>query len=415
MRISPEDLEYLQRTAVRVLESCRTIREIACGGPRKQIVLYLPSGDLKYPSFWIRDAALMAESGLIPPERIAGWLDLIAAAGQNGPAPLRLENGLLVPPWSIADHVNFDGNAVYFPGTYNAGADQGDGRYGYFPPHDNPYYFVRMAYICYALQKETDFCDREYGGLTLLERLEKAFAVPQTDPDSQLCESDPDRHTVDWGFCDQIKKSGLLLFPSLLRYQAALNLSELFTARGATEKAATYVSIAARIKESLIERFYDASGWLLSATGTGRQKDVWGTAFAVWLGIAAGSRRRESGKALAEAFQTGAAVRNGYVRGILAGEDKTDGTAWEDTFCPYQTYQNGGYWATPTGWYIDALALADPSLAAAMARQFIAHTRANEPKGAPFEWRSADDAQAEGKWYGASAALPYAAIRRLGA
>jgi len=44
----------------------------------------LPSGDEKYISFWVRDAAMMAESGLVPNEDLKRYIEIIATCGQNG-------------------------------------------------------------------------------------------------------------------------------------------------------------------------------------------------------------------------------------------------------------------------------------------------------------------------------------------
>lgn len=78
---------------------------------------------------------MMAESGLIPAEEIKDWLILVAIKGQNSEQTLELENGLIVPPWAVAEHINFDGGAVFYPGTYSSGKNQGNGKYGTYPPH----------------------------------------------------------------------------------------------------------------------------------------------------------------------------------------------------------------------------------------------------------------------------------------
>ena len=119
-------------------------------------------------------------------------------------------------------------------------------------------------------------------------------------------------------------------------------------------------------------------------------------------------------KVLAEAFRNGTAVSNGYVRHILEGEDAQAGrTAWEQAHCSYNTYQNGGYWATPTGWYLYALAQADLTLADQMLSEFIGHSIAEQANGAPYEWISRDGTVVDGRQYGASAALPCAALKRI--
>jgi len=57
--------------------------------------------------------------------------------------------------------------------------------------------------------------------------LEFAFESYNIDGKTELPFCNLERHTVDWRFCDSIKKSGLLLFPSLLRYKSALSLKEI--------------------------------------------------------------------------------------------------------------------------------------------------------------------------------------------
>ena len=58
----------------------------------------------------------------------------------------------------------------------------------------------------------------------------------------------------------------------------------------------------------------------LPATETGCQRDVWGTAFAVWVGVLSGADREKTCRALLEAYRSGKAADRGYVRHILAGE-----------------------------------------------------------------------------------------------
>lgn len=408
-----KNIELLKGYTLKVLKKCKINTEIGIGGNNVQFTLHIPSGDMKYEAFWIRDAAMMAESGLIPHEEIKGWLDLIALAGQNGPEAIELENGLAIPPWAIADHITFEGKSTYYPGSGGTGSNQGDGTYGTYPPHDDQYYFIEMAYLYYISSRDISFFSGKVSGMPIIERLARAFESYNIDEQTQLCVSSFPKHTVDWGFCDTIIKSGCLLFPSLLRYRAALRLKELYTVLKDDSKVAKYNDIAQRLKETIIKTFYTDSGWFLSATGICRQHDVWGTAFALWLNILEGSYRQKSAEALLKAFENGTAVNNGYVRHILAGEDASGNSAWEKATSDYNTYQNGGYWATPAGWYAYALSLVDMEAAFHMLDRFIQHTIKFEQEGAPFEWRSADDKEYSGRLYGASAALPYTGAMRM--
>lgn len=143
-----------------------------------------------------------------------------------------------------------------------------------------------------------------------------------------------------------------------------------------------------------------------------RQKDVWGTAFAIWLNILDESNMQKSTEVLFDTYKNSTTLKNGYVKHIPESENMKE-TAWEKVTSKYNTYQNGGYWATPTGWYANALSLVDNETALELLEQFIHHTVEFEKDGAPFEWRSANDKCYSGLFYGASAALPYVGLKRI--
>ena len=64
-------------------------------------------------------------------------------------------------------------------------------------------------------------------------------------------------------------------------------------------------------------------------------------------------------------------VHQGQVRHLPAPE------YWERIFkpIPEDTYQNGGYWGTASGWMIEALRTVDPALAEKTFRELIASYR----------------------------------------
>lgn len=362
----------------------------------------LPSGDEKYRSFWVRDAAMMAESGLIPDKDLKRYIEIFATHAQNGAETLHLENGLTVPPYAIADHVNYDGRPVFFPGTYASGNNQGNGLYGFFPPFCDNYYFIMMVGFYVEQSGDRAILDKAYNGLTLLQRLQYAFVGYNIDVASGLCVSDADAYTVDWGFVDTIKKSGKLLMASLLRYNAAITLSHFID----TDR---YLAEAEKIKTSILETFYDdQTGWFYSATGIGHQYDVWGTAFAVYSGI---TDEEKTLKVLYEARQNRTAVVDGYVRQILTDNDFSATTAWESTVTPFGEYQNGAYWSTPTGWYAYALYKYTGEIDILV--DFLKHTDAYVEKGSPFEWINETTENVSGLNYGTSGVLPYVGAKRI--
>lgn len=399
---------YLKNLAEKTIADCTFIKNTAYGDFSQETKLLLPSGDEKYMSFWVRDCAMMAESGLIPNEDLKRYVDIIAACGQNGAAPLRLENGLTVPPFAVADHINYNGKPVFFPGTYADGTNQGDGAYGFYPPFCDNYYFILMAAEYVRQSGDSAILRQEYQGLSLLDRLEKAFAGYQIDPETELCRSQNGRYTVDWGFVDCVRKDGLLLMASLLRYNAGKALEGLFAAD--PQKCAYYRKKSKQIAQNIRGTFWDeATGWLYSATGTCRQHDIWGTAYAVYTGVLETEKTLESMK---RAYLDQTAVAHGYIRHILTNEDASETSAWENSCTPYNTYQNGAYWATPLGWYIAALYPYDADIARQLAVDFIEHTERYKAQGAPFEWINADTTDFSGKRYGTSGVLPYIGYQR---
>lgn len=401
--------DALKALAFKTINACTIEKTTTFFGKEEHLKVLLPSGDEKYVSFWVRDAAMMAESGLISNDDLKRYIEIIALKGQNGDSCRLLANGLTVPPYAVADHINYDGCPVFFPGTYNSGWDQGDGRYGSFPPFCDNYYFVIMVDAYLRQNSDYEILDAEYNGLSLLDRLEYAFAGYNIDEESGLCFSTAEKHTVDWGFVDAIKKSGKLLMASLLRYNAACALERIFERRGDGKKLKYYFALTQKIRNNVMEVFYDAeTGWFYSATEIGHQHDVWATAYAVFSGI---TQDKMTLLALADAYATGRATVDGYVRHILTDEDFSDSSAWESAIVGHNEYQNGGYWATPTGWYAYALYKHNGSLD--ILEDFLRHTVKNEHRGAPFEWMDEHTEQISGLNYGTSGVLPYIGAKRI--
>lgn len=401
------NLTPLKTLAEETIRQCTFTQPVTTPHGQREMALLLPSGDGKYPSFWVRDAAMMAESGLVDSARLKDYIVFIAENGQNGENTLLLEHGLEVPPYAVADHINYTGKPVFFPGTYADGSDQGTGDYGFYPPFCDNFYFILIVEAYVRQTGDTAILQKVCNGVTLAHRLEAAFEAYNIDPDTGLCHSDSRRYTVDWGFVDTIRKSGLLAFSSLLRYRAGRALQRLLD-----HKAATYDAACETIKASLRQHLYDPrTGWLYSATGTGHQHDVWATAYALYLGVL---EEEKTFLALKAAYLDGTAVKNGYVRHILTDEDHSPTSAWECTPVELGRYQNGGYWATATGWYARGLYNHDPALGEAMVADFLRHTDAYRVEGSPYEWINTDTTVVDGRHYGTSGVLPYVAFMDLG-
>ena len=194
-----------------------------------------------------------------------------------------------------------------------------------------------------------------------------------------------------------------------MRYQAANTLACLLEELGEQQRATFYRDRAQRIRESVLETFFDgATGWFYSATGIGHQYDVWATAFAVFLGI---TRNEKTLKALYDGYRNGTAVVDGYVRHILTDHDFSSSSAWESSLTPLNEYQNGAYWATPTGWY--AYALYEYGGQTDILSDFLRHTQRYVDLGAPYEWIDARTEKVSGLNYGTSGVLPYIGAKKI--
>ena len=397
----------LKSIAKKTIKDCTFKKQADYFSKNQKFNLVLPSGDEKYLSFWVRDFVMMAESQLFSKFELKKYIEIIATCGQNGEKEIALENGLIVPPFAIADHVNYNAKPVFFPGTYNCGDNQGNGEYGFYPPYCDNYYFVILVGL--YLQKSNNYkiLEKEYNGIKLSDRIKRAFSGYGVDKDTQLLISDKQKFTVDWGFTDTIKKSGKLLFSSLIRYSACKYMSLIFKKDKTLKEE--YVKTAVIIKENIIKEFFDDnSGWFYSSTGVCHQHDVWGTAYAVFLGI---NSSEKTLNALYSAYKDKTAVVNGYVRQILTTENFSNESAWENTITPFNKYQNGAFWATPTGWYAYALYLKTGKFD--ILNDFIAHTKNNLQNGAPVEWFTLETGEVSGLNYGTSGVLPYVGALKI--
>jgi hypothetical protein len=149
---------------------------------------------------------------------------------------------------------------------------------------------------------------------------------------------------------------------------------------------------------SHIERiFARGDGWLNAATDLGRQMDVWGTLYAMHLGLI---DRKIDPKDIVHL----AAVKHSttpwpkVIPGVAPGR-----------------YQNGAYWHTATGWLISAVARSEEDMASRIAREYIDHLRADdfrkgEKFGAPWECLGPDRNVYQNPVYMASVTVPLAVL-----
>ncbi|MHB1307626.1 MAG: hypothetical protein ACYC23_11145 [Limisphaerales bacterium] len=421
--IDEASLAFLEEVAVATLESARVRPGQARGGmgPNETgITLITPGGN--YPALWTRDFAMSLDGGLIGAAEILPQLRLLARC-QNGATERRLASGAILPPFAIVDHVNLAGGAVFYPGTYSAGEDQGAPPWGPLPPIDDHFYFIHIAYSVWRDTGDARFLDEMIDELRLLERLERAFHSPAADPRTGAALTTKDRRAVGFGFQDSVYLLGSMSFATLLRLRAARQMAELCKIGGKPEAAAVYAAEAVRIATHLVPVFGDPTGqdgWLRAATELGRQPDVWATLFALHLGalpVDAAQRARTTVAAAVRA--PGHTIEyQGAVRHVPSDRYFRPDQCWESGGTQANTYQSGAFWHTPTGWLIEALQSIDPALAREVGERFIRHLRDGDfrqggDRKAPWECFGLDLANAQNPVYLTSVTLPLAGLRAI--
>lgn len=390
--LSQADLDYLKGLTQAVVDSSRIIpgqkisKDFGPNNTGRNLIR--PGGRDCYPSFWIRDYAMSLECGFITLEEQKQMLNLTAATQCDQTCITKA--GSMVPMGAIADHIRIDDSKpVYFPGTYSY-SKQGGKTFGMFPPYCDQYYFIHMAHYYVNRTNSAKILNQEINGVKLIDRLEMAFKVPPTQQDGVLVYTTDEFRGIDFGFRDVINMTGNLCYPSLLKYRASEELAELFGMLNRPEIKLKYIEIGNRLRKEIPLVFLDKRGMLLASTGKSGQPDVWSTAMAVYFGILEGDQLDKTCRFLADAYKKGTLAKNGNIRHILTCDDFSDSTAWEKSLAVKNTYQNGAYWGTATGWVCHSIAKVDIEAAKLLAKEYIDDLREGDyrkgPKfGAPWE------------------------------
>jgi ADP-ribose pyrophosphatase YjhB (NUDIX family) len=426
--LSRADEIFLKEQARRIVNSARLAAGESSGQWRNTTLydIHVPGGNMGYPAYWVRDSVMMLGGDFISAEELEGWIRLISGT-LRGPEDWHVRPSVIVPAYAVPDHINFDGKPTFYPGNYETGEKQGGHAWGKYPPLDDNFCFITAVYEHWRLTRSLRLFHSQvktsFGELMLSDLCEKVYQVPPSDQATGLVVAgDVEKENAkDWGFCDGEFKSGKLLFPSVLKYVAANQLAQLFEASGQIPKARGYRDGAARIRRAVPLNFFhltqnQSEGWLHSATGVGNQPDVWGSAFAIQSGAVDTSIIQQVARALVRAFQEKTGVRQGCIRQILT-TDRVNKGGWQLSISKLGAYQNGGYWGTPTGWYISAIDKVDPQAAMEMAKDYIQFLRTNmraDGMAQAWEWFNPDTGEHANPLYVATIALPYLSLKKAG-
>jgi hypothetical protein len=387
--------------------------------------LHVPGGNMGYHAYWVRDSVMMLESGLISSGELEDWIRFMSSVIIS--RDWNVQPGVVVPAFSVPDHINLDGKATYYPGNYETGDRQGANPWGKYPPLDDQFYYTSAIYFHWKQTGNITLFGSKmktaFGTMKLSELCENVYRRVPYDPATALCLAGEvsTENAKDFGFCDGVSKSGKLLFTSVLKLVAAQQLAELFKASGLPFRAAAYRSDVSKIKAAIPSTFlhpwfHPDEAWLDSATEVGRQPDVWGSAYAVCSNAVDEATAGKISRALVRAYREKTAVRNGCVSEVLSNDAKNP-KGWQMSVSAWGEYQNGGHWGTPVGWYLVAMRKTNEQAAADMARDYIEFLRKNrnsDGTSKAWEWFNPDTGKTANPYYAATVVLPYGCLRTAG-
>ena len=361
-------VSWLEKEANRIIRaSKRTMKNGTAAFP--------PQVGIGYEAFWLRDYAYTLEGS------IYSYSDKELIDACNLFVGKMQENGAGV------DCIKFDGKPIYKPGF---------GSMGKNPVADGSQFTVAVAWHTFKKTKDRQLLK------SIIDPLIKTMNAVPRNPNTHLVHIIPGKkqERCPYGFTDTIRKQGDVLFCSLLYVEASRRLSDLLDTLGRTEEADTWEKESELVAESIRQIFWDAqTGLFRAATQVCKEHDIWGSAFAVYLGVA----NKKQSKSIASYFQKNYKyiVQKGQIRHLPGG------TYWEKAVSKRDTYQNGAFWATPTGWFIYTLDLVDPGLA----NQTVIDMVDDFKKNGANEWIFGTTYKLPN--YLASAALPLAGIRAM--
>ena len=333
------DLAYLERATKELLDGC--LIKASDGTP-----LYTPDGQGQYAALWTRDFASMVENAgyLMSKGTIERCIDrLVKGVREDGAVP---------------DRVQADGRPVYTAGPPDAPPAE--------PNIDNAQFLV-FAVTGYLEMTPEDLRGSYY------RKWAPALArgmnyIPLSV--GGLVWNDPAKPHSPYGFTDTVAKTGELFMESVLYWRAAKMLARWEGLYGSAAARDGWEARARAVEKNIGVLWDDRTGMFFAATRDCRLTDIWGNAYAVANGFPLGERKARILDWLASNYER--YVWHGQVRHLPRGE------YWERQlmFVEPETYQNGAFWATASGWVMRALDELDPRLARRMFRDLIEDFRA---------------------------------------
>ncbi len=329
LKVKKEKIDWLCGEARRIVNAARSAPP--CDGTW----LYHPDGSGNYRGIWCRDFAYITDNvpELLPPAEIKdAYYYLIRHQRADGGMP---------------SSVSREGK----PGYITVGKSE-------FTDSDNSQFAVKIAYDYYKYTGDIELF------ASTIDRLKRAMDfVPRSSVG--LVWIDPDNLHTGYGFTDLVLKSGNELFSSLLYWEACREMAEVYHELGQKRLEDDFLERTRFIEKNINVLWNDEIGAFHAATIDERKIDIWGNAYLVYIGFPVGDKLKKIQGFLVENYDR--YTYKGQVRHLLKDE------YWEKVVyrVPKDTYQQGAYWGTASGWVIYALAREDANLASRMVDEMI--------------------------------------------
>ena len=329
--LSEADVQWMREATMQQLKGCRV-------RGTNGMWLHTPDGVGNYKALWTRDFYYMVEyaGDLMNPAEIKASIQyLINGQREDGCMP---------------DRVNVDGKAVYSPGAdHSPIADHA--------LDNGPFMALLVCAFANQFKDATLFQaveEKLRKGLDFISRAE-----------SGLVYNDPENPQCVYGFTDTVKKTGNLLFSSLLYYKACKEM-EALCRKYDYGNLETYKVRAENIQKNMYTLLDEKSGMFWAADNDCKQIDIWGSAYAVSIEITSEEQSKKISDYLIQ--NADQVFMNGQIR-HLPGSD----AGWNNLFVPIAegTYQNGAYWATPLAWVVPVIARQNKPLAKKLLKEVL--------------------------------------------
>ena len=172
-----------------------------------------------------------------------------------------------------------------------------------------------------------------------------------------LVYADEDKRGVTFGFVDSVTHTGDLLFCSLLKWQAAGEMAWLMERMGDAAGRHKYSGSGRAAQGGYLCDFRRSLAAICARPPARARNGTCGAPrtrciSACWTRTS----KRRACEALARGYNGGKIAWRGNIRHVPTDGDFSEDTAWESALAKKNTYQNGAYWGTPTGWVAYAIA-----------------------------------------------------------